>query len=200
MKKFLIILALVAFVSVEAQKGAAKRKRKDEPDFLEWRKKYKEGNERWANKDSASLERRADRVMQKKQRCADINNQDLGWKCGSNEFDHLTSDETKSRMYGLKPPMEARALPKPPMFNNFLANTIPTAVDWTQYCPPMYNQGRCGSCWAFAVLSNIECWRRMKGLTVTSLSPQYLIDCDVGFGNNQCNGGWPTVKKLSYLY
>lgn len=33
----------------------------------------------------------------------------------------------------------------------------------------------------------------MKNLPSTTLSPQFLVDCDITSSNKQCNGGWPRV-------
>jgi hypothetical protein len=196
MKSLLIILVLITFVTVNAE-----RKFKSEPDFMKWKNKYKK--DKWTEKESTSLEKRAERVLQKKQKCAEHNaKKGVEWECGSNEFDHLTSAEVKGRLLGLMPPMEARALPRPPIFNSYSPGQLscgpmPEAADWSNWCPPIYSQGSCGSCWAFAALSTLECYNRMKQYPVTQLSPQFLIDCDSS--NNKCTGGWPTTAFNSLI-
>lgn len=196
MRNLLVVLVLAIFVAVEAQK-----KLKNDPDFVKWRNQYKKN--KWNDKDSASIERRAERVLEKKRRCAKHNaDSSVTWICGSNEYDHLTSDEVKRRLLGVKPPMEPRAHPRAPVFNSYSpgllsCGLVPEAADWTNWCPPIYNQGSCGSCWAFAALSTLECYNRMKQFPVTQLSPQFLIDCDTA--NSKCDGGWPTRAFDSFI-
>ena len=61
------------------------------------------------------------------------------------------------------------------------------------------NQGQCGSCWAFSVMSNVEGNNRIKYPTKTNqyLSTQQLVDCDTGA--NGCNGGWFTGAINYYI-
>jgi hypothetical protein len=187
MKKLILLLVIITFVSVEAQ-----RKAKNDPDFVRWRNQYKK--DKWEDKDSDSIERRAERVLEKRRKCADHNkareeDPEITWECGSNEYDHLTSEEVESRLKGLKPPLEARALPK---FYSYTSTNAPTSYDWTSFCKPIQNQGSCGCCWAFATLGVIECYNKIKNVNLPLLSPQFLVDCDVTTNNNRCNGGWPT--------
>eukprot|EP00930_Biecheleria_cincta_P015015 TRINITY_DN1266_c0_g1_i1.p1 TRINITY_DN1266_c0_g1~~TRINITY_DN1266_c0_g1_i1.p1 ORF type:complete len:2583 (-),score=420.51 TRINITY_DN1266_c0_g1_i1:461-7528(-) len=54
---------------------------------------------------------------------------------------------------------------------------------------PAYNQGKCGSCWAFASVGALEkqyC-ARSKGLSKPSLSREMLVRCSTR--NNACGGG-----------
>ncbi|HLP60615.1 MAG TPA: C1 family peptidase [Candidatus Deferrimicrobium sp.] len=69
---------------------------------------------------------------------------------------------------------------------------IPTAVllptAYTGFCGTIRNQGSCGSCWAYAIIGQIEAqWRKVIG-TYYDFSEQFLIDCNThGYS---CNGGW----------
>ena len=52
---------------------------------------------------------------------------------------------------------------------------------------PIKNQGRCGSCWAFAVTTALETFMRNRKNNVTRLSEQELVNCSpYDYG---CNGG-----------
>lgn len=73
------------------------------------------------------------------------------------------------------------------------AIAIPTHFDSRSYWPtcvgPIRDQGKCGSCWAFAateVLADRYCIS--QGINVV-LSPQWLVSCDTT--NHGCSGGSP---------
>lgn len=61
---------------------------------------------------------------------------------------------------------------------------------YTGYFTSIKNQGRCGSCWAFAALGILEAYILKKDGIEVDLSEQYMLSCNPwGWG---CNGGfWP---------
>jgi len=65
----------------------------------------------------------------------------------------------------------------------------PAAFDWRSKnaVTPTYNQGQCGSCWAFSATEAIESQWFLAGHPLTSLSPQQIVDCDKV--DQGCNGG-----------
>lgn len=76
---------------------------------------------------------------------------------------------------------------------------------------PVRDQGRCGSCWAFAAVASIEATIWLRNKTSVVLSPQQLVDCSGKYGNEGCDGGivgwaydyiWDkgSVMEKSYLY
>jgi cathepsin F len=67
--------------------------------------------------------------------------------------------------------------------------SIPMSWDWRQsnVVTSVKQQGRCGSCWAFSTIANIEGQYAKKYKSLESFSEQQLIDCD--HSNNGCNGG-----------
>jgi cathepsin F/cysteine peptidase B len=67
----------------------------------------------------------------------------------------------------------------------------PNNWDWfTQgVCTPVYNQGQCGSCWAFSATETIESYYAIAGNTLTQLSMEQIVDCDTS--DYGCNGGIP---------
>lgn len=79
---------------------------------------------------------------------------------------------------------------KDPIFyiKNFLS--IKKEFNWnnTDYLSPVKNQGRCGSCWAFASTNALEAYMRSLNYTVDRLSEQELVDCS--WQNHGCNGGF----------
>jgi len=66
---------------------------------------------------------------------------------------------------------------------------LPTNYSWVTKgaTTPIYNQGQCGSCWAFSATENIESMNKIHGNPLTSLSMQQIVDCDTN--DDGCNGG-----------
>ena len=72
------------------------------------------------------------------------------------------------------------------------ASSVPAAYDWCEAhggCPPVRDQGQCGSCWAFGTVGPLEAWTRVAGGSGDAdLAEQYLLSCNTsGWG---CGGGW----------
>jgi C1A family cysteine protease len=64
-----------------------------------------------------------------------------------------------------------------------------TTDGWSGCVTPVYNQGQCGSCWAFSATEQIESMTCLQGYeSLVSLSMQQIVDCTTScYG---CNGGW----------
>lgn len=79
------------------------------------------------------------------------------------------------------------------------SNIVGADIDWVAkgVVSPIKNQGQCGSCWAFSTTGVLESYARQKGQSV-SLSEQQLVDCSGSYGNQGCNGGWPS-SALKYV-
>lgn len=62
-------------------------------------------------------------------------------------------------------------------------------IDWRQngVVTPTYDQGRCGSCWAFSTVEALESQLAIKGKGLNQLSMQQLVSCDTQDAG--CNGG-----------
>jgi cathepsin F len=69
--------------------------------------------------------------------------------------------------------------------------SYPASYDWSSrgVITPVYNQGQCGSCWAFSTTENIESMWALAGNALVTLSMQQIVDCDTSDGG--CNGGNP---------
>jgi cathepsin F len=68
---------------------------------------------------------------------------------------------------------------------------LAASFDWRDKgaVTPVYNQGQCGSCWAFSITENIESQWFLAGNTLTSLSMEQVVDCDTS--DDGCGGGDP---------
>jgi len=70
---------------------------------------------------------------------------------------------------------------------------LPSSYDWRTKgaVTPVYNQGQCGSCWAFSATEAIESQWFLAGKVspIASLSMEQIVQCDpYDYG---CDGGWP---------
>eukprot|EP01088_Endostelium_zonatum_P000001 TRINITY_DN0_c0_g1_i1.p1 TRINITY_DN0_c0_g1~~TRINITY_DN0_c0_g1_i1.p1 ORF type:complete len:251 (+),score=75.12 TRINITY_DN0_c0_g1_i1:269-1021(+) len=81
-----------------------------------------------------------------------------------------------------------------PYVKQNFTTTAPSSFDWRSHhgiVTPVYNQGQCGSCWAFSATENIESTWALKGHGLKSLSMQQIVSCDHTCGG--CNGGLPSL-------
>jgi len=67
--------------------------------------------------------------------------------------------------------------------------SIKNGDTWSGCVTPVYNQGQCGSCWAFSATEEIESMTCLQGYeSLVQLSMQQIVDCTTTcYG---CNGGW----------
>jgi len=70
----------------------------------------------------------------------------------------------------------------------------PNNYDWgaSGCVSAVYNQGQCGSCWAFSATETIESYNCLAGNALTDLSMEQIVDCDTNGQDQGCNGGFPT--------
>jgi len=78
---------------------------------------------------------------------------------------------------------------------------LPPTLDWRTNdaaVTPVKDQGQCGSCWAFSATENIESMSGMKTGKPVILSPEQIVDCDQGRGDQGCGGG-DTPTAFEYV-
>jgi len=118
---------------------------------------------------------------------------------GVNKFSDLTSEEFASTHlmnvdfsnYVAPPKKDASVAGK---INARGCNPDATNYNWVScgVVTPIYNQGACGSCWAFSATETIESYFALAGNTLTQLAMEQIVDCDTGGEDQGCNGGFPT--------
>ncbi|KAJ6254452.1 cysteine protease-like protein-related [Anaeramoeba flamelloides] len=115
-----------------------------------------------------------------------------GAQYGVTQFSHLTTEEFKGTYTNRRP------IPKndPKTVVTYpVLEDIPDAFDWTKSDPPVvepvYNQGQCGSCWAFSGVEAIQAAYAISGKPLTDFSVQEIVDCNHIDGVAGCDGGWP---------
>jgi cathepsin L len=69
------------------------------------------------------------------------------------------------------------------------------AFNWRdkEVLPPIGNQGRCGSCWAFAAGATYDAAYKIRNGTSVSVSEQHILSCAIGNDGRRagtCKGGW----------
>jgi len=117
---------------------------------------------------------------------------------GVTKFSDLTPEEFKQRY--LMSNIPKRAVSEGSKLEFPTSGALPTSFDWRNHgaVTPVYDQGQCGSCWAFSATEAIESqWFLSKG-KLQSLSMQQIVDCDTGNGDEGCNGG-DTTTAYEYV-
>jgi len=89
------------------------------------------------------------------------------------------------------PKMEGKDYPVLPQIHA-ATRQLPANFDWNSkgMVTGVYDQGSCGSCWAFSTTENVESMWAIAGGSLENLSMQQLVDC-AGNGDEGCNGGNP---------
>lgn len=110
---------------------------------------------------------------------------------GLTKFSDLTPREFKIKYTGRRP--------RSSKYRSKIVHTvtdapIPVSVDHKDCIPPIKDQGRCGSCWAFSAIVGTEFALNCpvggpRSNTIHSLSEQQLVDCSGYLNNYGCNGG-----------
>ena len=113
-------------------------------------------------------------------------NKSATWTMELNQFSDMTMEEIKAKYLGdmseIRDALDGELMHEADPFTQ-----IPSSADNRKYVPQLVlNQGRCGSCWAFAAASAGEAsYNKAKGKMV-QFSPQQVLSCS---GGGSCQGG-----------
>jgi len=116
---------------------------------------------------------------------------------GMTKFSDLSEEEFRSQY--LMPKFSAKdAKPGKVAVFNKTVDPKQSTFDWGTKgaITPVYNQGQCGSCWAFSATETIESYWFLAGNQLTQLAMQQIVDCDTT--DQGCNGGW-TYDAYQYV-
>ena len=88
-------------------------------------------------------------------------------------------------------PASAEAMTNDPPSDGQSVQALPSRFNWCErgVCPPVRDQGQCGSCWAFSAVGVMDIVARIaRPGAQPDFSEQFLVSCNYrGWG---CNGGW----------
>jgi len=124
-----------------------------------------------------------------------LSSQDTNAQYGVTKFMDLTREEFKT--YYLIKNFTSTKIQNPnnvPMLTWDHGNknaSYPPEFDWRSHgvVTGVYNQGQCGSCWAFSTTEQIESMWARAGHGLHNLAMQQLVDCD--HWSHGCGGGNP---------
>jgi len=114
---------------------------------------------------------------------------------GVTQFSDLSPEEFKAHYLTAKFP---KNYVKPPRHSRegirhaVRVTPDPTNFDWDSagVVTGIYNQGQCGSCWAFSATETVESYWALAGNSLTELSMEQIVDCDTN--DDGCGGGEPS--------
>lgn len=126
------------------------------------------------------------------------------WTMGINQFSDLTEEEFESLYLGGYKRLASPSMEVPALRQAKPAKDLPASVDWREKgaVSAVKNQGRCGSCWAFATTEMIESYHAIEtNSTILDLSSQQVTSCTPNplscGGTGGCMG---SIPQLGYTY
>ncbi len=110
------------------------------------------------------------------------------WTAGKTSVSGLSAEEKKKLLGFIPPSPEVQS--RIPQYVPKGVMQLPNSFDWRTRngTTPGKNQGGCGSCWAFAAVSQLEGHVHFYDGRIEDLSEQQCLDCNAYGGG--CGGGW----------
>ena len=164
-----------------------------DPDFMNWVAK---NNKSFASIDE--MDKREKNFKASVYKVRDLRHEHPKARFALNFFADLDDDEKKEYIGLDESKLKDRRLAAEEDAGRQL-RVVPS-VDWrtTGNIGPVKNQGQCGSCWSFNATTVLEAVKSIKDsaggafVAPVRLSEQEGVDCSSSYGNNGCNGGWPS--------
>jgi C1A family cysteine protease len=136
---------------------------------------------------------------------AAIGTNKASWTAGETSVSRLSRTDRTARLGvpASESPEEETIFVKDDPTESITNDAPPAAFDWRNvegknYVSPIQDQGRCGSCVAFATVGTFESQLNIAASDPSSpwqLSPQYLFAC----GGGGCGSGWFPSSAARYL-
>jgi len=160
--------------------------------FNKFQKRYNK------NYSAAEMAQRFQIFQENLKRYEDLQKKNPLAKFGVNKFSDLAPAEF-AKMYLMPTKNFTKDYKAPAPKTDFTQKAkgfAPNPKNWDWFtqgvCTPIYNQGQCGSCWAFSATETIESYYAVQGGTLTGLSMEQIVDCDTAGEDQGCEGGFPT--------
>jgi len=190
---------IFAFLAIVAIAFAVQPHTEARQQFLAFQKEYNK-----VYKTNAEFEHRFGVFQENLKKAAELQLKNPLAEFGVTKFSDLTHEEFSN--FYLMPNLDLSKWVKPPAKNfsiehkrNVLGcNPNPTWYSWydCNVVTNVYNQGQCGSCWAFSATETIESYVALNGGGLNSLSMEQIVDCDTY--DSGCQGGMP-IRAYQYV-
>jgi len=185
-----VFLACLSFLAV----ATLSVELSDEQQFKSWMKTFDR-----SYSTQAEYTKRFEIFKKNLVRYAALNARDDKVEHGTTMFSDMTHQEFREK-YLMKnfttPLAQGKNVPMYP-YTPERPTGYPSSFSWVSEgkTTGIYNQGQCGSCWAFSTTENIESMDAIAGRGLKSLSMQQIVDCD--HTDHGCGGGNPPT---AYAY
>jgi C1A family cysteine protease len=126
-----------------------------------------------------------------------------GWVAGPTSVSSLSVAEQKKMLGVPMSLLHAERFRVKKAHPALVRTAAPASLDWRNmsgqnFVSPILDQGRCGSCVAFATIATLETQMNINAKATNApfeMSPQYLFAC----GGGSCDAGWEPDSAVAFL-